>query len=51
MTAFSSLPLSPATLAKVAAKNLSHVRKMMETRKSRGGVDPHWLDDPGEGRR
>lgn len=37
--------------AKVAAKNLSHVRKMMETRKSRGGVDPHWLDDPGEGRR
>ncbi|WP_239988641.1 hypothetical protein [Paramagnetospirillum kuznetsovii] len=38
--------------AKVAARNLSHVRKMMETRKSRGGVDPHWLDDdPGEGRR
>ncbi|MDO8605304.1 MAG: hypothetical protein Q7R40_02095 [Phaeospirillum sp.] len=37
--------------AKVAAKNLNHVRKLAETRKTRHGVDPHWLDDPGEGRR
>lgn len=37
--------------AKVAAKNLNHVRKLAETRKARHGVDPHWLDDPGEGRR
>ncbi len=37
--------------AKVAAKNLSHVRKMIETRKSHQGVDPHWLDDPSDKRR
>ena len=32
--------------AKVAAKNLAHVRKVLETRKSRQVIDPHWLDDP-----
>jgi tetratricopeptide (TPR) repeat protein len=32
--------------AKVAAKNLGHVRKLAESRKPRGGVEPHWLDDP-----
>ncbi len=37
--------------AKVAAKNLGHVRKLMETRKSRHGVDPHWLDDPDDKRK
>ena len=38
--------------AKVAAKNLGHVRKLMETRKSRQVIDPHWLDDlPGDGRK
>ena len=31
--------------AKVAAKNLGHVRKMIEHRRSRQVVDPHWLDD------
>jgi len=33
--------------AKVAARNLNHVRKLAETRKSRQVIDPHWLDDPG----
>ncbi|OAN48705.1 hypothetical protein A6A04_19960 [Paramagnetospirillum marisnigri] len=37
--------------AKVAAKNLSHVRKLLESRKGRQVVEPHWLDDPGDGRR
>ncbi|CUW38563.1 conserved protein of unknown function(Tetratricopeptide-like helical,326-505) [Magnetospirillum sp. XM-1] len=32
--------------AKVAAKNLGHVRKLAETRKTRQVIEPHWLDDP-----
>lgn len=32
--------------AKVAAKNLTHVRKLAETRKTRAVIEPHWLDDP-----
>ncbi|MBI3444831.1 MAG: hypothetical protein HY055_05625 [Magnetospirillum sp.] len=32
--------------AKVAAKNLGHVRKLAETRKSRQVIEPHWLDEP-----
>jgi hypothetical protein len=31
--------------AKVAAKNLAHVRKLAEARKGRKGIDPHWLDE------
>ncbi|CAA7627463.1 hypothetical protein [Magnetospirillum sp. SS-4] len=31
--------------AKVAAKNLAHVRKLAEARKARKGIDPHWLDE------
>ena len=31
--------------AKVAAKNLGHVRKLAETRKSRQVIEPHWLDE------
>lgn len=31
--------------AKVAAKNLGHVRKLAETRKTRQVIEPHWLDD------
>ena len=32
--------------AKVAAKNLGHVRKLAESRKTRQVIEPHWLDDP-----
>lgn len=32
--------------AKVAARNLAHVRKLAESRKTRSVVEPHWLDDP-----
>ncbi len=32
--------------AKVASKNLSHVRRLIETHKSRKVADPHWLDEP-----
>lgn len=32
--------------AKVAAKNLAHVRKLAENRKTRQVIEPHWLDDP-----
>ncbi|MGE5502909.1 MAG: hypothetical protein ACM31L_00665, partial [Actinomycetota bacterium] len=31
--------------AKVASKNLAHVRKLAESRKGRQFVDPHWADD------
>ncbi|CCG41541.1 hypothetical protein [Magnetospirillum molischianum] len=31
--------------AKVAARNLAHVRKLAESRKTRSVVEPHWLDD------
>ncbi|CAA7616324.1 conserved hypothetical protein [Candidatus Terasakiella magnetica] len=34
--------------AKVAAKNLAHVRKLAESRKSRQVIEPHWLDEPGK---
>ena len=37
--------------ARVAAKNLGHVRKLAEIRKSRQVIDPHWLDDPGNHRK
>jgi hypothetical protein len=30
--------------AKVAARNLAHVRKLMEARRNRQIVDPHWMD-------
>ena len=30
--------------ARVATRNLAHVRKMIESRKARPGIDPHWLD-------